>query len=125
MRALFLLGLAITLPCVAQPVSTAPWMTGQQLVELYNRPSGAQSRTEATAREQLRQYQAEAYLNGVHDATEGKDWCYSTKYNPHQDELWSDALWGLRALPPDQLKRNAAELIVNIWRKKWPCARHP
>jgi hypothetical protein len=124
MRALILLALAAT-TCSAQQVRQAPWMTGADLVKLFEHTSGATSRTSATAVEQLHQYQAEAYLNGVHDATEGKDWCYSTKYSPHQDELWAEALWGLRALPPDQLRRSAAELVVEVWRKKWPCGRKP
>jgi hypothetical protein len=125
MRPAILLALAVAIPCAAQPVRQVPRMTGEQLVKLFERPSGATSRTGATTVEQLHQYQAEAYINGVHDATEGRDWCYSTKYNPHQDELWAQALWGLRALPPEQLKRSAADLVVEVWRKKWPCGRKP
>jgi len=117
---------ALAAPAVfAQPVSVTPWMTGVQLVKLFERPSGATNRMDATAQEQLHQYQAEAYMSGVHDATEGKEWCYNTKYNPHQDELWSDALSGLRALPPEQLRRSAADLVVEIWRRKWPCGSKP
>jgi hypothetical protein len=125
MRAGILMAAAVVLPCAAQPVGVAPWMTGADLVKLFDQSSAGEDSRPLTPLEQLHQYQAQAYMNGVHDATEGKEWCYSTKYNPHQDELWADALWGLRALPAEQLKRPAAELIVNIWRAKWPCRRKP
>jgi hypothetical protein len=123
MRGAILLAALAAVPCAAQPVAVAPWVSGEDLVKLF--PSVSASSRPLTALEQLHQYQAQAYINGVHDATEGKEWCYNTKYNPHQDELWAQVTWGLRALPADQLKRPASELIVTIWRKKWPCGRKP
>jgi hypothetical protein len=121
MRALALLGMAIALPCVAQPVSVAPWMTGERLVELARWPAGAKDNFDLTPPQYLNQQMAKMYVHGVHDTAEGKSWCYSQRYKPKPDVLEDDALDGLRALPPEQLKRNAADLIVEIWRSKWPC----
>lgn len=133
MRAL-LLAVAVSSAALGQPVTVAPWMTGARLLGLYAAepsraiagPYGKYSEAERVAvRETVSKASAAAYVDGVHDATEGKAWCYSVKASPHPDELQSEALWGLRALPPEQLKRNAADLIVDIWRKKWPCGAKP
>jgi hypothetical protein len=92
--------------------AAAPWLTGAQLLQRLGRP------TEAAA--------AEDYIQGVHDATEHKDWCYAGpngKPLPKQRpvDLQTRILAGLRALPQNQLKRNAAQLVVEIWQDKWPC----
>lgn len=65
---------------------------------------------------------ARLYIDGVHDLSEGKSWCYSARYRPGREALQSDVAYWLRQMPPTQLKRNASELIVEIWRKRWPCA---
>ena len=121
MRAL-LVGLAITLPCAAQPVAVAPWMTGGRLVEMIAFPPSAKGNFDLTREQFLAAEQARLYIEGVHDATEGKSWCYSERHRPGPDALRDQAEVGLRALPREQLKRNAADLIVEIWRSKWPCA---
>jgi hypothetical protein len=61
------------------------------------------------------------YIQAVHDATEGRDWCASNAHGPLPHELEDDARHTLQRMPDAQLKRNAAELIVEVWRKKWPC----
>lgn len=92
--------------------AAAPWMTGAQLLQKLARPSDAR--------------EAEAYIEGIHDATEHKEWChsdYSGRVTPKQrpTDMLAGILDGLRALPPAQLKRNAADLVVEIWQDKWPC----
>ncbi|MFL6672405.1 MAG: Rap1a/Tai family immunity protein [Massilia sp.] len=120
-RASYLVAVALSGTALAQPVSQVPWMTGERLVQLTTAAPGAKGNFDLT-REQYRDHErVRNYVEGVHDATEGKDWCYSEKYHPGPSALQEDAVWGLRKLPPDQLKRNAADLIVGIWRKKWPC----
>jgi hypothetical protein len=130
MRALILLALAIAAPCGAQPVTVASWMTGAALVELYNGGSlsditegyGHFTREDRIDyRRRLAKERAEAYVDGVHDATEGRMWCYNAMARPKPTTLHEEILWGLRALPASQLKGNAADLVVEIWRKKWPC----
>jgi hypothetical protein len=115
--------LALSGTAIAQPVSQAPWMTGVHLLELYAAPPGPPS--EATVHQYIESRSAQLYLHGVHDATEGKEWCYDRKYRPKPDVIEEVALSSLRALSSDQLKRNAAELIVEAWRKKWPCGTKP
>jgi hypothetical protein len=123
------LTLALAAPCRAQPVTLAPWMTGQALIDLLDggdvsdikggyRQFTQEDRVEL--RRQMSKQQGEAYINGVHDATEGKLWCFSAS-KPKPSTLQEEVFWGLRALPVDQLKRNASDLIVELWRKKWPC----
>lgn len=92
--------------------AAAPWMTGAQLLGKLARPSEA--------------HEAEAYIKGIHDATEHKEWChsdYSGRVTPKQRpaDMLARILDGLRAFPPAQLKRNAAELVVEIWQDEWPC----
>jgi hypothetical protein len=125
MRALTLLGLALVIPCSAQPVAVAPWMSGARLVAMVTFPPSAKGNLDLTPEQYLNAERARLYIEGVHDATEGKAWCYSERYRPGPDALRDDAEAGLRALPPAQLKGNAADLIVEIWRKKWPCERTP
>jgi Rap1a immunity proteins len=113
-----LLCLALALPeCLAQPVTIAPWMTGQRLVEMYE---GRKS-YETESAEKLREMLADAYVDGVHDATEGKGWCYSYKYKPKPTTIHEHVIWDLRAMPAEQLKRNAADLIVELLSKRYPC----
>lgn len=105
----------------AQPVAVAPWMTGQRLVELYEVRRPAESATS----EKLREMQADAYVDGVHDATEGKGWCYSHKSKPKPSTIQGHVIWDLRAMPSEHLKRNAADLIVELLRKRYPCGGQP
>jgi len=63
------------------------------------------------------------YIHGVHDATEGKSWCYGHVGKPKPDILEDAAIDGIRGLPRRQLKRNASDLIVEIWRARYPCSK--
>lgn len=105
----------------AQPVAITPWMTGQRLVHLYE----ARRPGETMGAEKLREMQAEAYVDGVHDATEGKGWCYSEKYKPKPATIQGHVIWDLRAMSAEQLKRNAADLIVELLQKRYPCGGRP
>lgn len=126
----YFVALALSSPALAQPVSQAPWMTGAELVRLYSGEGhalilegrGKFTRDElARFHDQQNEMRADAYMDGVHDQTEGKAWCYSARYYPKPDTLRGEVIWELRKLPKDQLKRNAADLIVEAWSKKWPC----
>jgi hypothetical protein len=66
---------------------------------------------------------AQGYLDALYDATEGTAWCYDWKIkNPKPDTFFDVSRSALRRFPADQLKRPAAELLVEIWRAKWPCS---
>lgn len=121
MRAAILLCMALLPPVAAQPVKEAPWMTGELLLKMVTYRAGVKNNFDLTPDEYVNAERARAYIEGVHDMSEGKAWCYSRRYEPGPDALLDDIYVGLRKLPPQLLKRNAADLIVEIWRKKWPC----
>lgn len=130
--ALILLALMAAQPALAQHADRIPWMTGEQLVKLLGNADPATIhwtadspfRTRAIAAEYLDMSNGEivrGYILAVHDATEGKQWCWSDKYKPLPHEMEADARDALQRMPDAQLKRNAADLIAEVWRKKWPC----
>lgn len=120
-RALLLVSLAFTVPLGAQPVAVAPWMTGQQLVELAAWPAAARTPADLTREQDQNQQLAKMFVTGVHDATEGKSWCYGDAAKPKPATLQDYALDGIRAMPAEQRKRAAAHLIAEIWGAKYPC----
>ncbi|MGH8854054.1 MAG: Rap1a/Tai family immunity protein, partial [Telluria sp.] len=131
-RALSVLSLVAISPCHAQPAATIPWMTGERLVKLLGNVDPATVhwapdspfRTRAIAAEYVDMSNSEfvrGYIGAVHDATEGSNWCANKKSKPLPHELEADARHALQRMPGPQLKRNAADLIVELWRSKWPC----
>lgn len=122
MRALILLCVFLTLPLYAQSLKDGPWMTGERLLRMLTYPPGAKNNFDLTPDQYIDSERARSYIDGVHDMSEGKSWCYSERYQPGDEALHADVVMGLRKLPPGQLKRNAADLIVEIWGKRWPCA---
>jgi len=117
----FFIASALAGPALAQPVSVAPWMTGGQLLELAKWPAGARDNLDLTPQQKMSHQMAKLYLHGVHDATEGKAWCYSEQYRPKPGVIEDAALDGLRTMSAAQLKGNAADLVVQAWASKWPC----
>lgn len=122
----------VAAPMAAQPSSTTPLMTGERLVRLLSNvdpatvtwePDGPfRSRTIAAEFQGLANGQfVHGYIQAVHDATEGKQWCPTKGIRPAPHELEDDARRALQQMPDAQLKRNAADLIVEVWRAKWPC----
>ena len=122
MRARLLWTLMVSIPCAAQPVTSAPWMTGEQLLKKVTVRPGVKGNFDLTPDEYIEAERARAYIDGVHDTTEGKAWCYSERYRPGPEALVDNILVGLHKLSPQQLKRNAGDLIVEIWAQKWPCS---
>lgn len=129
--AAMLLALMFTLPS-AQAVTPAPRMTGESLLKRLEgvdpatvpwKPDSNFSREELAYLHTVTNVEyVQGYIAALYDATEGKAWCYSTKYKvPKPDTFWDESQWGLNRFPPAQLKRNAADLLVEIWREKWPC----
>lgn len=114
------IALALTLPCAAQPLEDRPRLTGQQLVDLMAMPPGAMNILQLTARQQRDHKVAQAYIDGVLDASRGITWCSNGRWKP--DTLDEKVIWGLRALPPESLKRPAAPIIVEILSGLLPCS---
>lgn len=121
-RAAFLLALALALAAHAQddehnrPVpelpKVAPWMTGAELLRKLSSPTEA--------------HEAELYIKGAHDASERREWCFADRTGkaparPRPPDLQAFVRNGLRAMPAAALKRNAADLLIEMWQEKWPC----
>jgi Rap1a immunity proteins len=102
----------------AQPVKIAPRMSGQMLVDQYLGPPGSTA-GKLSGPDFVAQQAAKGYLDGIHDATEGRVWCYSGRIKPH--ELNFSLVWSLKDLPKETLKGNAAPLVVSLLSKKYPC----
>lgn len=116
----------------AQRADVTPWMTGERLVKLMGNVDPATVswtpdspfRSRAIAAEYRDLVNGEfvhGYIHAVHDASEGKAWCWS-QYKPKPHEMDADVRHTLQRTTAAQLKRSAAELIVEHWRKKYPCA---
>ena len=132
MRAPILLVLIAAAPCIAQPAAPSPQMTGEALVELMGNVNPAQVswspaspfRTRAIAAEYIDMSNGEfvhGFIQGVHDATQGKAWCPSAKVTPLPHEMHANARRALQLLPTAELQRGAADLVTAVWRKSWPC----
>jgi hypothetical protein len=123
--------MALTIPN-GHATEPAPRMTGERLLERLENidpamvawgPNSKGTREELAYLQTVRNIEfVQGYVAALYDATEGRDWCYNPKYkSPKPDTFWDESRWGLHRLPPAQLKRNAADLLVAIWREKWPC----
>ena len=130
-HAAVVLALTFALPST-QAVTPAPRMTGESLLKRLEgvdpatvpwKPGSNFSRGELADLHTVTNVEyVQGYIAALYDATEGKAWCYSTKYKiPKPNTFWDESRWGLNRLPLVQLKRNAADLLVEIWREKWPC----
>lgn len=123
MRAVIVFAVAASISVSAQPTSAPVWMTGTQLLALLTFPAHIKGNLDMSPAQYLDAERARLYIEGVHDLSAGKSWCYSRMYPPAPDTVRDAVVMGLRSLPPEQLRRNAAELMVDIWRKRWPCGR--
>ncbi len=119
-------------PVAAEPAGAQPWMTGERLVKLLGNADPATITMAPDSPFQNRVIAAEyldlsngqfvrGYIQAVHDATEGRRWCPSKDFKPMPHELELDAQRALQGMSSTQLKRNAADLIVEVWQKAWPC----
>ena len=129
---ILLLGSALVLPAAAQHANAAPWVTGEQLLrklaavspqEVPWTPQSGISREELAAMHTRTNIEyVRGYVEALHDATEGKAWCYRDAQRvPTPETFWDESRWGLGRLSPTQKTRSAAELLPAIWGEKWPC----
>lgn len=116
----------------AQGLTIGPRITGERLIAKLTPVDPATvtpNRGSVLTRESLAEFYGivnynfyDGYITALHDATEGRAWCYNKKYKiPKGDALSDETRQALFSLSSEQLKRNAAELLVEIWSKKWPC----
>jgi hypothetical protein len=131
MRALLALFLVLVGPaCLAD--APAPRMTGERLLKklipieaktMSPDPTGKLTQAELASLHTMWNVEfVQGYLAALYDETEGKAWCYDAKSKtPKPDTFWDESRWGLHRLTAIQLKQNAATLLVEVWRQKWPC----
>lgn len=116
----------------AQPAADIPWMTGASLVKKlgsvdprtihWTRDSPFPSAAVAAGFQDMVNGEfVQGYVSALRDATEGKEWCWSP-YRPKPHILLDDATRALQKMSDAQLKRSAADLIVEHWRAKFPCS---
>jgi hypothetical protein len=114
------LGSLITIPLlVSLSVHAAPYgypynaMTGQQVVsKLLKEP--------ATEIDYIERDQTHSYVNGIKDATQGRIWCFVGTILPH--ELNIEVAFAVRATrSAGDLNGNAAPLVLEELRKRYPC----
>jgi hypothetical protein len=133
MRTLMLLLIGVlALPAAAQHARAAPWVTGEQLLRKLEpvrpqdvpwTPQSGVSRDELAAMHTRTNVEyVRGYVEALHDATEGRNWCYSDKHQvPSPETFWEESRWGLGRLSAGERRRSASELLSAIWRGKWPC----
>lgn len=109
---------ATALPTFAQPAKIVPRMTGQTLIDQFLGPPSLKNQA-LSGRHFIEHQLAQGYLDGIHDATEGTVWCYAGNAKPHT--LDYSLVWSLKELSPDALQANAALLVLDFLRKKYPC----
>ena len=111
----------------------APYVTGEMLIRKLTPVESvdmtSHSEGDLLSKEEMARFRTivnynfyEGYFSAVHDAAVNKRFCYNSKYPiPKPDIVESVARQGLFSLSAEQLKRDASELLVEIWRQKWPC----
>ena len=120
MKPPFFLCLCLALPvasAIAQPADLAPRLSGKSLVEQFLGPP--EEAKEMKARTFAYHQHAKGYLDGINDATEGSLWCYTGRMKPHERDL--ALIVELAKLPPSTLRENAAPLVLDFLRRKYPC----
>lgn len=91
--------------------------TGDNLVRDFLGPPGHQG--ELKGQDYLEHEAAHGYIDGIKDATQGTGWCYAGRIKPH--ELNFELVQTIQRLPPSARQRNAAVLVVNALKAKFPC----
>lgn len=103
---------------LALQASAYPRLTGDQWLKLATMPAGAKNNLDLDARKYMDVQMADAYLDAVHDMTQGREVCIG-RINP--DEVSADVYHAMRELPAARLKEGAADLLAEILRKLFPC----
>lgn len=90
-------------------------MTGMEVAERILTPPGSHV-------DKYERDLGHAYVNGIKDATQGVSWCFNSALVPHELNIEIvDAM--RRARTDEELKGNAAPLLLAELRKRYPCKR--
>lgn len=113
-KVILLIALAIPTLSHSQPYAFS--LTGDMLIRKFYGPNFTKP---LTGPDYLEREVVRGYLNGIKDATEGSAWCYVG--NLHPDELDTILVMALERLPAYARKANAAPLVVDVLKQKYPC----
>jgi len=64
---------------------------------------------------------ASAYISGVADALQNREWCGGGAVLPH--EMNDQVFTYLKTLPPERLQDNAAPLVIRALAETFPCRK--
>lgn len=109
--------LLAVLPAVAYANPYFHSKTGENLVRDFLGPRGHQG--ELKGQDYLEHEVVRGYIDGIKDATQGTEWCYAGRIKPH--ELNFELVETIQRLPASARQRNAAPLLVDALRAKFPC----
>lgn len=116
MRICSLTALALCLPCMAiaaQYVYPYNAMTGEQVVAKLLKVPVAHL-------DYIERDMAHSYMNGIKDGTQGITWCFTGTILPH--ELNIELAGAIKAARTQaELKSNAAPLVLDELRRRYPC----
>jgi hypothetical protein len=88
-------------------------MTGEQVV-------GKLLKVPVTHLDYIERDMTHSYVNGIKDGTQGSTWCFTGAILPHELNIeLAGAIKEARRL--DELKGNAAPLLLDELRRRYPC----
>lgn len=107
--------LALALPAISTAAPYPYTLSGDQFVKMM-------SPANPTGYEYLQREKAYSYLDGLRDGTEGSAWCDL----PHQlktPDLTYELADDIAKLPAAERKKNAAVLLLERLKRRYPCGR--
>lgn len=107
--------LTCTMPFLGSSAQAAPAaysyaMTGETFVQMLHQPESPGT---------MNREKAYSYLDGIKDATEGRAWCDIDQLKT--PDLAYDLAGEISRMTPSNKKRNAAVLLLDLLRHKFPC----
>ncbi len=94
-------------------------VTGEQLLRDLVGPPGESDDPFLRGADLIKHETARGYINGVRDAGEGTQWCFTGVF---WKELNEDIVSALKKLTPAQRKGPAAPLVIKVLHERFPCA---
>lgn len=102
----------------AEPQQPVPRLTGHELVERYFKGADVPI-SQRDAKALVDRELALGYGAGVADATQGNTWCDTSRVKTI--EIDSELAHEIRKLSPTRLRQDAASLIIEILKIRFPC----
>ncbi|NHZ66425.1 Rap1a/Tai family immunity protein [Massilia genomosp. 1] len=104
---------------ISATLSNPSVVTGEQLLRNFMGPPRENDDPFLKGADVIKHQTARGYINGVRDASEGVQWCFTGTL---WKELNDDVASALKKLTPAQLKGPAAPLVIKVLHERFPCA---